>query len=144
MVTASAFQFALALSVAPDSPLYTFGADRTLAEFDVAAGVGLTLRGAAHPEFTILGGAGYRAFSEDGQQVAEGWTPTLGLRTALWVGEAPKWSISPWLSVQADLREVQLSAGEQHRALTPVVLRLGMSLALGRRFTDSSAALSAP
>lgn len=131
------------LTVGPETPLRALGGDRSMAETDVALGLGWRLPGATHPSFAVSGGAGLRSFSENDAVLVEEWTPTVAATFALDLPASGALSVSPWLAGRVDLRPTELRVGANTSSLSPLALQLGLSLTLCRDPSDSLPSASA-
>lgn len=127
----------LSLSLGPETPLLALEGDRSLAEADVALGLGWRFPGATHPSFAAFGGAGLRTFYEDDSSLVAEWTPTVGAAFSLELPAVGALGVSPWVAGRADLRPTELRVGSDRSTLAPVSLQLGLSLTLCRDPSDS-------
>ena len=134
----------VSLAMSPGTPLLALDGDRSMAETDLALGVGWTLPGATHPSFTAHGGAGLRTFYEDDSSLIEAWTPTVGAGFAMALPAFGALAVNPWVAGRMDLRATELHVGSNVSTLPPVSAQLGLSLTYCRDPSDRSSPLPAP
>ncbi len=134
----------VSLALSPDTPLSALDGDRSMAETDVALGLGWRLPGVTHPNFAAHAGAGLRSFYEDDSSLIQAWTPTVGAAFALELPAVGALAVSPWLAGRADLRATELRVGSDVSTLPAISAQLGLSLTFCRDPADSLSSKPAP